>query len=157
MPMPHARTAGISSHGRISRQESETRLTSVDYDCFLLRDSETRPGCITLSVKQKGVLSHVLVENTELGYVPLGEVSAFKSIQSLVDHVNSYLPPCPFPGGENHIVYSPVIANCAIVLTDDDTLKRNKTIRRYCQFHFSSNIREPFPGSLWFVRAIDLH
>ena len=27
----------------------------------------------------------------------------------------------------------------------------------YCRFHFSWNAREPVPGSLWLVRAIDLH
>ena len=69
----------------------------VDYDCFLLRESESRPGCLTLSVKQNGEPKHVLIEATEEGYVPHGESEPFRSMQSFVDHVSRHLPPCPVP------------------------------------------------------------
>ena len=66
-------------------------------DCFLLRESESRPGCLTLSVKQKGALNHVLIECTDIGYVPQGEVMPFQTMDSFVAHVSGYLPHCPIP------------------------------------------------------------
>lgn len=85
------------SHGNITRQESEHRLVLVNYDSFLLRESESRPGCLTLSVKQNGELKHVLIEHTKVGYVPHGGSEPFRSIESFVDHVSRHLQPCPIP------------------------------------------------------------
>lgn len=78
--------------------ESVQRLTAVPYDCFLLRESESLPGRLTLSVKQKGELSHVLIECTEVGVVTKGEVEPFQNMASFISHISSYLPPCPKPG-----------------------------------------------------------
>lgn len=90
-------TESSYSHGALSRQESERRLTGVHYDCFLLRESESQRGHLTLSVRQKGEINHVLVKCTEAGYMPQGEVEPFRTIESFISHISGYLPLCPKP------------------------------------------------------------
>jgi hypothetical protein len=53
---------------------------------------------MTLSVKRKGELKHVIIECTDAGLVPKGETEPFQDMTSLVNHVSNYLPPCPKPG-----------------------------------------------------------
>lgn len=42
----------------------------------------------------------MLIENTEMGYVPHGESEPFHSMSSFIEHVSKYLPQCPMPEGE---------------------------------------------------------
>lgn len=93
-------SAGSYNHGALTRKEAERRLRAVDYDCFLYRESESFPGCLTLSVKRKGKLNHVLMEWTGVRFVPKGASQPFQDMTTFVNRVSSYLPPCPKPSDD---------------------------------------------------------
>jgi len=52
------------SHGFLSRLEAESILSSVNYNCFLVRQSPNAAGCIIYSYKDYGFFNHVKQEGS---------------------------------------------------------------------------------------------
>ena len=57
-------TDHIYNHGILTRNEAESILSSVDYNCFLVRQSPNAVGCVVYSYKDFGVFNHVKQEGT---------------------------------------------------------------------------------------------
>ena len=58
------RVGCIYNHGDLSRTEAESILSSVDYNCFLVRQSSNAVGYVVYSYKDFGVFNHVKQEGT---------------------------------------------------------------------------------------------
>lgn len=94
-------------HGKISRENSEDRLKSVNCDCFLIRESENRPGKFSLSLTHKGKVKHFRID-TKRGarrrFELFGVKRSFLQLGSLVEYYNQHcisahgellITPCP--------------------------------------------------------------
>ena len=67
----------IYNHGELSRADAEALLSSLDYNCFLVRQSSNAVGCLVYSYKDYGHFNHVKKEETiDLDFVHSTQESA---------------------------------------------------------------------------------
>ena len=72
-------------HGWISRETAEERLNKVPYNCFLIRENDTKGNNLSLSMKQQGEVSHFLIEKDSDGYELTQTDRKFNTLFHLVD------------------------------------------------------------------------
>ena len=87
-------------HGKISRDGAERCLKDVSFDCFLVRESEKRPGEYSLSLKHKTVVKHFRVDvkrGSTIRYELFGAQKSFPSLSDLIDY---YTRHCITTAGE---------------------------------------------------------
>lgn len=86
--------------GKLSRDKAEDQLKKVQFDCFLIRESESRIGEYALSLRHGGVIKHFRID-TKHGSNPryelYGAKRSFPSIDVLVDYYSHH---CISSGGE---------------------------------------------------------
>jgi len=74
-------------HPRITRETAEERLEHGTSSSFLVRESETKPGCFSLSLKHLGGVAHYPIERKDSGlYEVPGTHKGFKTLPNLIDH-----------------------------------------------------------------------
>jgi len=67
----------LYNHGVLSRAHAEALLNSLDYNCFLVRQSSNAVGCFVYSYKDYGHFNHVKKEgNIDLNFVHSTQESA---------------------------------------------------------------------------------
>ena len=72
-------------HGWISQETAKTRLESVPYHCFLIRENDRKGRTLSLSVKHQGDISHFEIERYHNGYEIPGTRKSFATLLQLVD------------------------------------------------------------------------
>lgn len=86
--------------GRLSRDKAEDLLQEVQFDCFLVRESENRVGEYALSLRHGGIIKHFRID-TKRGqnsrYELYGAKRSFLSLEILVDYYSHH---CISSGGE---------------------------------------------------------
>ena len=74
-------------HTGITRETAEEQLEHGTTGCFLVRESETKPGWLSLSLKYPGGVAHYPVERKDSGlYEVPGTHKGFTSLPDLIDH-----------------------------------------------------------------------
>ena len=74
-------------HTGITRETAEERLEHGASGCFLVRESETKPGCFSLSLKYPGGVAHFSIERKDSGlYEVPGTHKGFTILPDLIDH-----------------------------------------------------------------------
>jgi len=74
-------------HTRITRETAEERLEHATNGCFLVRESETKPGCFSLSLKHPEGIAHFPIERKDSGlYEVPGTHKGFTTLPDLVDY-----------------------------------------------------------------------
>ena len=74
-------------HTGITRETAEERLEHGASGCFLVRESETKPGCFSLSLKYPGGVAHFPIERKDSGlYEVPGTHKGFTTLPDLIDH-----------------------------------------------------------------------
>jgi hypothetical protein len=86
--------------GRLSREKAEGHLQGVQFDCFLVRESESRVGEYALSLRHENSIKHFRID-TKKGlnsrYELYGAKRSFPSLEVLVDYYSHH---CISSGGE---------------------------------------------------------
>jgi len=77
-------------HGLVSRVEAESRLSSEIDGSFLVRESMSRPGEYSVSLRLEGSTSHYKIYQDEKGYY-IKAGAKFKTLQSLVHHHSNHI------------------------------------------------------------------
>ena len=86
--------------GKLSRERAEERLKEVDFDCFLIRESESRVGEYALSLHHDSIIKHFRIDTkrgVNLRYELYGARRSFSSLDVLVDYYSHH---CISTGGE---------------------------------------------------------
>lgn len=86
--------------GRLSREKAEEKLKLVQFDCFLIRESESRVGEFALSLRHSGIIKHFRVDTKHgpsVRYELYGAKRSFPSVEELVDYYSHH---CISSGGE---------------------------------------------------------
>lgn len=87
---------GIYNHGILSRIDAELILHSVEYDCFLIRESMRHENDLVYSLKEQGQFLHILLEHKGEGsYGPHGQHEAYPNLEFFIKHVPKV--PCFMP------------------------------------------------------------
>ena len=74
-------------HTGITRETAEERLEHSASGCFLVRESETKPGCFSLSLKHPEGIVHFHIERKDSGlYEVPGTHKGFTTLPDLIDH-----------------------------------------------------------------------
>ena len=74
-------------HSGITRETAEERLEHGASGCFLVRESETKPNCFSLSLKYPGGVAHYPIERKDSGlYEVPGTHKGFTTLPNLIDH-----------------------------------------------------------------------
>ena len=88
----------------ITRETAEERLEHGPSGCFLVRESETKPGCFSLSLKYPGGVAHFSIERKDSGlYEVLGTHKGFTTLPDLIDHFKHH----PISEDPHHWLISP--------------------------------------------------
>ena len=86
--------------GKLSREKAEEKLQEIQFDCFLVRESENRVGEYALSLRHDGIIKHFRID-TKRGLIPryelYGAKRSFPSLDVLVDYYSHH---CISSGGE---------------------------------------------------------
>eukprot|EP00051_Salpingoeca_urceolata_P001684 m.43077 g.43077 ORF g.43077 m.43077 type:complete len:802 (-) comp11610_c0_seq2:431-2836(-) len=104
-PPPSAAPGGFSSNnsawfaGKMPRAKAEKVLESMHDGTYLARESDSRPGDYSLSVKY-GVVKHIKINRHGNRYAVAPDAKAFPSIEELVDHFQEHSLNRHFPGME---------------------------------------------------------
>ena len=86
--------------GRLSREKAEGRLQEVQFDCFLVRESESRVGEYALSLRHDNIIKHFRIDTKKdlnSRYELYGAKRSFPSLEVLVDYYSHH---CISSGGE---------------------------------------------------------
>jgi len=86
--------------GKILRQKAEKLLESCPDGTYLVRESHTRPGDYSLSVKYNNEVKHIKINREGKLYDLASDAKSFPSIQELVEHFQSHSLNRHFPGME---------------------------------------------------------
>ena len=74
-------------HAGITRETAEERLEHTSSGCFLVRKSETKLGCFSLSLKHPEGIAHFTIGRKDSGlYEVTGTDKGFTTLPNLVDH-----------------------------------------------------------------------
>ena len=88
----------------ITRETAEKRLEHGANGCFLIRESETKSGCFSLSLKHPGGIVHFPIERKDSGlYEVPGTHKAFTTIPDLIEHFKHH----PISEDPHHQLISP--------------------------------------------------
>ena len=88
----------------ITRETAEKRLEHGASGCFLVRESETKPNCFSLSLKYPGGVAHFSIERKDSGlYEVLGTHKGFTTLPDLIDHFKHH----PISEYQHHRLISP--------------------------------------------------
>ena len=91
-------------HTGITRETAEERLEHGASGCFLVRESETKPGCFSLSLKYPGGVAHFSVERKDSGlYEVPGTHKGFTTLPNLIDYFKRH----PISEDPHHQLISP--------------------------------------------------
>ena len=86
--------------GKLSREKAENLLQEVQFDCFLVRESENRIGEYALSLRHSGIIKHFRIDSKHglnQRYELYGAKRSFASLEILVDYYSHH---CISSGGE---------------------------------------------------------
>lgn len=86
--------------GKLSREKAENLLQEVQFDCFLVRESENRIGEYALSIRHSGIIKHFRIDSKHglnQRYELYGAKRSFASLEILVDYYSHH---CISSGGE---------------------------------------------------------
>lgn len=86
--------------GRLGRPKAEKLFVGTPDGTFLIRESDSRPGEYSLSVKYNTVIKHIKVNRKGNMYDLAPDVKAFPSIQEMVDHFRTHSLNQHIPGME---------------------------------------------------------
>jgi len=86
--------------GRLGRPKAEKLFVGTPDGTFLIRESDSRPGEYSLSVKYNNVIKHIKVNRKGNMYDLAPDAKAFPSIQEMVDHFRTHSLNRHFPGME---------------------------------------------------------
>ncbi len=107
-PVPHPKeTAGMAKGsgdeawfaGKMPRGKAEKILTALPDGSYLVRESDSRPGDYSLSIKF-GQVKHIKVNREGNKYELAPDAKSFPSIHELVDHFQQHSLNRHFPGME---------------------------------------------------------
>ena len=74
-------------HAGITRETAEERLEHASSGCFLVRESKTKVGCFSLSLKHPECIAHFTIDRKDSGLYELtGTHKGFTSLHYLIDH-----------------------------------------------------------------------
>ena len=74
-------------HTGITRETGKERLEHGASGCFLVRESVTKPGCFSLSLKHPGGIAHYPIERKVSGLYEIpGTHKSFTTLPDLIDH-----------------------------------------------------------------------
>ena len=74
-------------HTGITRETAEERLEHTSSGCFLVRESETKVGCFSLSLKHLEGIAHFPIDRKDSGLYELtGTHKGFTTLPDLIDH-----------------------------------------------------------------------
>eukprot|EP00123_Amoebidium_parasiticum_P013343 comp21903_c0_seq2/m.31439 comp21903_c0_seq2/g.31439 ORF comp21903_c0_seq2/g.31439 comp21903_c0_seq2/m.31439 type:complete len:397 (-) comp21903_c0_seq2:888-2078(-) len=76
-------------HGKVRRLEAEKMLSEQPVGTFMIRDSESKPGEYSLSVKDTAMVKHYRVRAGLQGEFFITRQNTFATITGLVDHYRS--------------------------------------------------------------------
>ena len=89
-------------HTGITRETAEERLEHSSSGCFLVRESKTKVGCFSLSLKHPGGIAHFTIERKDSGlYEVTGTHKGFTSLPNLIDHFKNH-PISEYPHRQLH-------------------------------------------------------
>ena len=74
-------------HPLITQKTAEERLKHAVNGCFLVRESETKPGCFSLSLKHPGGIVHFSIDRKDSGLYGIpGTHKGFTTLPDLFDY-----------------------------------------------------------------------
>ena len=74
-------------HAGISREMAEQQLENTPNGYFLVRESETKSGCFSLSLKHPGGIAHFRIEKKDSGLYEIpGTHESFATLLDLINH-----------------------------------------------------------------------
>ena len=83
---------------------AEQQLENIPNGYFLVRDSETKPGCFSLSLKHPEGIAHFRIERKDSGLYEIpGTHESFATLLDLIDHFTHN----PISGNPYHKLTSP--------------------------------------------------
>ena len=78
-------------HTGITRETAEEQLEHSSSGCFLVRESKTKVGCFSLSLKHPEGIAHFTIERKDSGLYELtGTHKGFRSLPDLIDHFKNH-------------------------------------------------------------------
>ena len=78
-------------HTGITRETAEERLEHSSSGCFLVRESKTKVGCFSLSLKHPEGTAHFTIDRKDSGLYELtGTHKGFTSLPDLIDHFKNH-------------------------------------------------------------------
>ena len=78
-------------HTGITRKTAKERLEHTSSGCFLVRESKTKEGCFSLSLKHPEGIAHFAIERKDSGlYEVTGTHKGFTSLPDLIDHFKNH-------------------------------------------------------------------
>jgi len=86
--------------GRLGRPKAEKLFVGTPDGTFLIRESDSRPGEYSLSVKYNNVIKHIKINRKGNMYDLAPDAKSFPSIQEMVDHFRTHSLNRHFPGME---------------------------------------------------------
>ena len=96
-------------HTGITRKTAEERLEHTSSGYFLVRESKTKPGCFSLSLKHPESIAHFTIERKDSGlYEVTGTHKGFTSLSDLIDHFKRH-PISEYPYRQLHYPCSKLI------------------------------------------------
>lgn len=94
--------------GKLSRAKAEECLKEIQFDCFLIRESENRIGEYALSMRHGAGVKHFRIDTKQ--YSLYGAKCSFPSVEALVDYYNHH---CISSAGELlSVPYSAEVHHC---------------------------------------------
>ena len=94
----------------MSREKAEECLREVEFDCFLIRESENRVGEYALSLRHRATIKHFRIDSKQVfhtRYELFGAKHSFPSVEDLVDYYSHH---CISSSGELlSLPYSPEV------------------------------------------------
>ena len=86
--------------GKLARGKAEALFDGCPDGCFLIRESDSRPGEYSLSVKFSNAIKHIKIDRRSNMYILAPDADPFPSIQELVEHFTTHSLNRHFPGME---------------------------------------------------------
>ena len=78
-------------HSGVTRKTAEERLEHTSSGCFLVRESKTKVGCFSLSLKHPEGIAHFTIDRKDSGvYEVTGTHKGFTSLPDLIDHFKNH-------------------------------------------------------------------
>lgn len=85
--------------GKLPRQKAEKILENAPDGAYLVRESDSRPGDYSLSIKYK-IVKHIKINRVGKKYELAPDAQSFSTVQELVQHFHEHSLNRHFPGME---------------------------------------------------------